>query len=209
MANELNGLRIAVLVESEFIPEEIRAYRERFSELGASVDFISRLWGNPSVTFVSDIVNNPADPPEKLSVTLDFGVVRVGDYAAVIMAANYCSVRLRYFDPPAGEIVKPEQARTAPAVRFFAEAMARKEIVKGALCHGLWILTPVPELLRGRYVICHEVVICDITNAGAVFVPAKTGVHVDEDLVTGRSKDEVFLFIDTITQKINSLRKSP
>jgi protease I len=86
--------------------------------------------------------------------------------------------------------------------------MDNKRIVKGALCHGLWILTPMPELLRGRQVICHEVVISDVTNAGGVFVPTPTGVHVDGDLVTGRSKDEVFLFIDTIAQQILSVAKA-
>jgi protease I len=208
MANKLKGLKIAVMVESEFIPEEIAAYQTRFPELGAKVDLISRLWGNPSAEFVSDIVDDPASPPTKLTVNLDFQNVAVEDYAAVIMAANYCSVRLRYFDPPSGESVKPEDARTAPAVSFFARAMANKKIVKGALCHGLWILTPRPELLKGRHVVCHEVVISDITNAGGVFVPAKTGVHVDRDLVTGRSKNEVLLFIDTIAQQISLASKA-
>lgn len=208
MANQLSGRKIAVMVESEFIPEEIRAYQTRFPELGAHVDFISRLWGNASLEFVSDVVNDPANPPKRLTVGLDFGSANVEDYAAVIMAANYCSVRLRQFEAPAGETVKPEYARSAPAVRFFAKAMDNKHIVKGALCHGLWILTPMPELLRGRQVICHEVVISDVTNAGGVFVPAPTGVHVDGDLVTGRSKDEVFLFIDTIAQQILSVAKA-
>ena len=90
-------------------------------------------------------------------------------------------------------------ARQAPAVRFFAEAMANPNIVKGALCHGLWILTPRPDLLSGRRVICHEVMIADVVNAGAIYVapapagaPATaeqpaSGVVVDRDLVTGNS----------------------
>ena len=47
----LEGKRIAVLVESEYIPEEILAYRQHFGGLGARVDEMSRLWGNPSLTF--------------------------------------------------------------------------------------------------------------------------------------------------------------
>jgi len=58
--------------------------------------------------------------------------------------------------------------QSALVVRFFAEAMQDKKIVKGLLCHGLWILTPNPKLLHGRKVICHSVVMPDILNCGGV-----------------------------------------
>ena len=80
-----------------------------------------------------------------------------------------------------------KQLRTPPAVRFFASAMMNRDIVKGALCHGLWILTPTPELLAGRKVICHTVVLADVHNAGGVFVPDPSHIVIDDDLVTGRS----------------------
>jgi hypothetical protein len=35
----LAGKKIAVLLESEFIPEEIEAYQQRFPEIGATVHF--------------------------------------------------------------------------------------------------------------------------------------------------------------------------
>jgi len=109
-------------------------------------------------------------------------------------------VRLRYFEPPQGCPISPEQARTAPAVKFFAQAIANPKIVKGAFCHGLWLLTPMPELLQGRKVICHEVILADITNAGAVYVPSASGIVVDGDLVTGRSSHDVDAFIDAIAK---------
>ena len=198
----LAGRKIAVLLESEYIPEEISAYIERFGELGAELHFLSRLWGNPELTFLSDAVNEPSRIARQFTVSRDLASVRPEEYDAIIMAANYTSVRLRQFDVPVGERPSPELARTAPAVEFFARAMADRRIIKGALCHGLWILTPRPELLKGRKVICHEVVLADIANTGATYVPAQTGVHVDEDLVTGRSKDEVYLFIDAIAQQL-------
>ena len=68
--------------------------------------------------------------------------------------------------------------------------MRSPTIVKGALCHGLWILTPLPELLHGRRVICHEVVQADVVNAGGVIQLSDTNVVVDGDLVTGHSKKE-------------------
>ena len=206
----LEGKKIAILVETEFIPEEIAAYQTRFPELGATVHIMSRLWGNQSVRFVSDVdrveeadrINRQETNLPTLEVNIDFQNVDVNEYAAIIMAANYTSVRLRYFQPPQGQPISPEQIRTAPAVQFFAKAMANPKIIKGLLCHGLWLLTPMPELLKGRRVICHEVVLADIVNAGAIYVPSPTNIVVDGDLVTGRSGGDVNAFIDAIAQQI-------
>jgi protease I len=197
----LAGKKIAVLVETEFIPEEIEAYQKRFAELGATVHLMSRLWGQESAHFVSD-VDAVGKPLQYLDVNIDFQKVDINDYAAVIMSANYTSVRLRYFQPPEGQPISPEQVRTAPAVQFFAKAMTNPKIIKGLLCHGLWLLTPMPELLKGRKVICHEVVLADIANAGAVYVASPTNIVVDGDLVTGRSGQDVHAFIDAIADLI-------
>jgi protease I len=179
----LEGKKIAVLVESEYIPEEILAYRQHFGRLGAQVDEMSRLWGNPSLTFQASKDTNSPGKLDTLEVTIDFDKVNVHDYAAVLMAANYTSVRLRFFETGSNP-------RVAPAVQFFARVMSNPAIVKGALCHGLWILTPVPELLRDRRVICHAVVLADVLNCGVNYDNAESGVVVDNDLVTGRSKHE-------------------
>ncbi len=197
----LEGKKIAVLVETEFIPEEIQAYQTRFREFGATVHLMSRLWGNESVRFVSD-VNTVGQSLQYLDVTIDFQNVDINEYAAVIMAANYTSVRLRYFQP-LQQFISPEQTRTAPGVQFFAQAMANPKIIKGLLCHGLWLLTPMPELLKGRRVICHEVVLADIANAGAIYVPSLSGIVIDGDMVTGRSGDDVYAFIEAIAQQIS------
>jgi deglycase len=106
-------------------------------------------------------------------------------------------------------VIRPEMARTAPAVKLFARAMKRPRIVKGALCHGLWILTPTPELLAGRRVICHENVLADVANSGAIFTTSADDIVVDGDLVTGRSGDQVVPFIDAIARQIVRLEQQP
>lgn len=204
LSKPLAGKKIAILVESQFIPAEIAGYKNQFGVLGAEVHLISRLWGQPQLTFVSD-VEDAGKHPETISVNIDLKDVKVDDYAAVLIAANYVGVRLRYFQPPEGEAIRPDQARTAPAVRFFSQAMLNPRIVKGALCHGLWILTPRPDLLAGRRVICHEVLLSDVVNAGGVYVPSATGVVVDGDLVTGRSAGDLDKYIETIACQIQHL----
>jgi len=212
MSAELNGKKIAVLVESQYIPEEIQVYQDRFGSYGAEVHIMSDLWNQKSQRFVSE-VETPDTIPKILDVTIDFKNVNLDDYAAVIMSANYTSVRLRYFQPPNDNSAKPlpitpDMTRLAPAVRFFARAMRNPKIIKGALCHGLWLLTPMPELLSGRRIICHEVVLADIANAGGIYTPDPANVVVDGDLVTGRSYHEAAALSDRIRDMITGKDRS-
>jgi len=212
-APRLDGLKIGVVVENKFIPEEIAAYNAGFQLLGADAEFISRLWyGNykpEKTTFYSDVDpldDQPWESPHKLEVTRDISTVRRAEFAAMIMAANYTSVRLRSADLPAnGAPFDPrEHVQAAPVVRFFADAMQDKRLVKGMLCHGLWILTPYPESLKGRKVICHSVIMADVLNCGAKIDITPDRVVVDDDLVTGFSKHEVLPFIAAIATQIVS-----
>ncbi|MBP2654827.1 MAG: ThiJ/PfpI protein [Firmicutes bacterium] len=199
--DKLQNKKVAILVESQYIPEEIAVYREKFNQYGMVVDFMSRLWGNAKMTFIST-VSEAGKTPETLDVSIDFDKVKLEDYAAVIMSANYTSVRLRHFEPPDKKPITADMVKTAPAVDFYARAMKSQRIIKGALCHGLWIITPNPELLRNRKVICNNVVLADIINAGGVFSDDPSGVVVDKDLVTGRTYHETALFVDKIVEQI-------
>lgn len=202
----LAGAKIGVLVDHKFIPEEISAYQTGFAMLGAEVEFLSRIWygdNRPqSVTFYSDVDpldSQPWESPHSIQVSRDISTVKSGDYAAIIMSANYTSVRLRWpstLEGPPCDLVK-----SAPVVAWFAEAMKNRTVIKGALCHGLWILTPNPELLKGRKVVCNPVVLADILNCKAEVV-LDPKVVVDGDLVTGYSKHEVIPFMNAITQQI-------
>src|SRR5512139_174214 len=187
----LRGARIAVLTESQFIPGELRIYQERFAAHGATVDLVSRLWGQPGLRFFSTVepdAEGNLPPVEFIDVGLDVDHVDLESYDAVIATANYTSVRLRYVDPPASAESAMSDARNAPAVRFFRRAMANKRIVKVAPCHALWLLTPSPDVLAGRKVTCNPVVLADVVNAGGVYVPPQPWqpeheqVVVDDDL---------------------------
>lgn len=192
----LEGKKVAVLTETEYIHSELEHYRVGFTALGAEVDFLSYLWGESSRTIVSD-VDGPGKPIYSMEITKDVKDYDPNDYDIVLMSANYCSVRLREI-PPMGSLGSIEELQTPPAVQFFKAAMENQRIVKGALCHGLWILTPCPEILTGRHVICHTVVLADIHNAGAIYVPDESHVVVDNDLVTARSAADIDRYFDTI-----------
>ncbi len=179
--------KIAVVVESQYIPREVRIYQQRFADFGATVELVSRLWGAPSQTFFStvEIEDGQPTPLEFVTATVDLEAVEPDEYAAIIVAANYPSVRLRWI----GDVVinsdnAVELARSAPAARFLRRAMGNPAIVKGLPCHALWLLTPSPETLAGRRVTCNQVVLSDVLNAGGVYTPTPPGTPLDQQIVT-------------------------
>lgn len=158
----LEGKKIALLLETEYIAEEVNYYHLFFSALGAQVDDLTYLWGESQRTLVSDVVQ-PGQMPETMVVTKDIADAKVEEYDIVLCAANYVACRLREI-PPMGSLGSVDQLTTPPAVQFMIQAMDDSRIVKGALCHALWILTPAPRRLKGRKVICHTVVLADVVN---------------------------------------------
>ena len=75
-------------------------------------------------------------------------------------------------------------------------AFADRSILKGIICHGLWLVAPAPELVRGRPVVSHNNLFGDVRNMGAIYTDQD--VVVDSDLVTGRSGPLCHLFASKI-----------
>jgi putative intracellular protease/amidase len=212
MANKpLSGKKIAILIEAQYIPIEIETYQERFAAYGATVELLSRLWGSPALRVYSTVEPGIVDAVQWIEATVELESVNPDEYAAVIIAANYTSVRLRWNEAAATSAEPAAAARAAPGPTFFRNAMRNRNIVKGAPCHGLWLLTPSPDVLAGRRVTCNPVVLADVVNAGALFVPAPSPdgwdrhIVVDDDLVTStsaHSEEVVGLFVDAVKDAI-------
>jgi len=207
--NRLAGKKIAVVVESQYIPGEIKMYRERFTNYGASVELVSRLWGQPSQRFYSTVEPGVCDALEWLEVTHDFDQVDLDGYAAVVVAANYVFLRLCWSErDDVNADNTAEVARSVPAARFFRRAMENPKIIKGAPCHALGLLRASPETLAGRKVIYNKVMLAQLGDSGAVYTPCPPGtpedkqVVVDRDLVTNNSWHATAELVDRITDLI-------
>ncbi|MEU5305842.1 DJ-1/PfpI family protein [Streptomyces noursei] len=180
----LSGTRIAVLMESDFYEPEIFYYRHRFAEEGAGVDFLTRLWGQSELTFTGHEYRAP--------FTVDRGLegltaTELREYAAVIVPSGMVADRLRYTE---------DVERLAPATDLLRRAFAEPGVVKGIICHGLWLASAVPQTVRGRKVVCHNNLVGDVRNMGAAYVDQD--VVVDGDLVTGRTGEHHHLFARTL-----------
>ena len=109
------------------------------------------------------------------------------EFSAVIVPSGIVADRLRYTEDP---------TKLPPATEFLMRAFAEPDILKGIICHGMWLLAPAPELVRGRRVVVHNNLLGDAKNMGAIYVDED--VVVDGDLVTGRTGGQCNAFARTI-----------
>ena len=176
----LQGKKIAVLIEGDFYEKEIFYYEHRFPEEGAELHFLSRLWGQPSLTFLGHEYQAPFYCDKSFEGMSD---AELRSYAAIIVPSGMVSDRLRYTD---------DVRKLPPATEFLKRAFAEPGILKGIICHGMWLVSPVPELVRGRKVVVHNNLYGDAVNMGAIYTDQD--VVVDGDLVTGRTGGHCHLF---------------
>jgi protease I len=162
----LTNRKIAILIESDFFENEIFYYQLRFAEEGADVHFLSRLWGNPGITYTGHEFRAPLYCHESFENITD---AELDSFDAVIVPSGIVADRLRYTE---------DLQRIPPATEFLKRAFANKNILKGIICHGLWLTAPATELVRGRRLTCHNNLHGDAIAYGAKFV--------DEDLVIRR-----------------------
>jgi protease I len=184
------GKKVAVLIEGDYYEKEIFYYEHRFPEAGVELHFLSRLWNQPSLTFTGHEWKVPFECRESFENMSD---EQLRSYAAVIVPSGIVSDRLRYTD---------DVNKVAPAVTFLQRAFAEKSIVKGIICHGMWLVAPVPELVRGRRVVVHNNLIGDARAYGAIYTDQD--VVVDGDLVTGRTGGHCHMFAAKIIEMIGA-----
>lgn len=165
--------KVGVLFESDFYEAEIFYYQHRFAEEGIELHFLTRLWGNPSITFHGHEWKVPMECSETFDGMSD---EELRTYGAIIVPSGIVADRLRYTE---------DVAKVPPATRFLARAFAEPSIVKGIICHGLWLCAPMPELIRGRRLTVHNNLIGDARAYGAIYVDQD--LVVDGDLVTART----------------------
>jgi len=180
--------KVAILIESDFYENEIFYYQFRFPEDNIEAHFLTRLWGQPQITFLGHEHKAPFVCNKSFEGISD---ADLAGYAAVIVPAGMVADRLRYTE---------DVAKVPPATEFLKRAFQNKNIIKGIICHGLWLAAPAPELMRGRKVVVHNNLLGDARNMGAIYV--NEDVVVDGDLVTGRSGGHCHLFAKKIIELI-------
>jgi protease I len=174
----LEGKKIGILIEGDYYEPEIWYYKHRFAEEGVDLHFLTRMWGQPSHVMTAGFKGHeykiPFDGTVESFEDMDDAMLK--SYAAILVPAGMVADRLRYTE---------DINKLPPAVEFLKRAFAEKSILKGIICHGMWLVAPAPELVRGRKAVVHNNLLGDAKNMGIVYVDAD--VVVDGDLVTART----------------------
>ena len=188
---KLDGRKIAVLIESDFYEKEIFYYEHRFPEEGAELHFLSRLWGQRSIVFTGHEYKAPFECHESVE---DIDDAELATYSVVIVPSGMVADRLRYTE---------DVRRLPPATEFVRRAFARKDLLKGIICHGLWLVAPVPDLVRGRRLVVHNNLLGDARNMNAIYTDQD--VVTDDDLITARTGAHCHLFARAIIDRLAEL----
>lgn len=177
---KLKEKKIGILFESDFYENEIFYYQHRFPEDNIEIHFLTRLWGQNSITFYGHEYKVPISCSESFENISDD---ELNSYSAIIVPSGMVSDRLRYTE---------DINKIPPATEFLKRAFAHKNIIKGIICHGLWLVAPATELVKGRKLVCHNNLIGDAKAYGALYTDQD--VVVDDDLVTARTGGHCHLF---------------
>jgi len=183
-------MKIGVLLEADYYEKEIFYYEHRFPEDGFDLHFLSRLWGQTVLTFIGHEWKVPFEVRESFENMSD---EELRSYSAIIVPSGIVADRLRYTE---------DVNKIPPATEFLKRVFAEKQIIKGIICHGMWLVAPATELVRGRRVVVHNNLIGDAKAYGAIYVDQD--VVVDGDLVTGRTGAHCHLFARKIIDMLSA-----
>lgn len=178
--------KVGVLIESDFYEPEIDYYSYCFKDAGLEVHFLSRLWGNAELTFKGH------EERRLFKCKESFEQVDLKEYAAIIIPAGMVADRLRYTD---------DISKLPPACEFLEKCFADKQIIKGIICHGAWLMAPIAHLVRGRKMVVHNNLLGDAKLMGIDYV--NEDVVVDRDLVSARTGGDHVQFAQRIIALIH------
>ncbi len=170
---ELNGKKVAILIEDLFNIYEFWYPYYRLLEAGAEVVVVGsgrkdQFTGKPATDVKADVA------ADKVSAADFDGVVIPGGYA-------------------------PDMMRRHPAmVNLVADAVSSGKMV-AAICHAGWMLCSAGAV-KGRKVTSFFAIKDDLINAGADWVDE--AVVVDNNLITSRTPDDLPVFLPAIIKAL-------
>ena len=182
---------VVVLIESDYYEHEIWYYHFRFAESGVKVRFVSRLWGQEHITFTGHEYKAPLECRDSFENITD---AELDTIAAVIVPSGIVSDRLRYTE---------DLSQMPPACEFLRRAFLRPHVIKGIICHGLWLTAPIREVIKGRRLTCHNNLHGDALAYGAEFVDQD--VVEDGDLITARTGGHAHLLARAILNRMDAV----
>jgi len=181
MADELKGLRVAILVADGFEQVELTEPKKALEKAGARTSIVS-----PAHREVQGW--NHDDKADKFPVDEPLNHARSDDYDALLLP---------------GGVRNPDQLRTMVRAAEFVRGFAAAGKPIAAICHAPWTLIEA-ELVKGKTITSWPSLKTDLRNAGAEWVDRE--VVVDKGLVSSRKPDDIPAFNDKMIQQFAHAR---
>lgn len=173
----LQGKKVAILVENGFEQVELTSPKQALEEAGAQTQIISpqhdqvkawqhTQWGD---TFPVDV------PIENANAS---------DYDALVLP---------------GGVMNPDKLRMNKQAVQFVRAFFEQKKPVASICHGPWTLIEA-NVVRGRRLTSYPSLQTDLKNAGAMWVDQE--VVVDQGLVTSRNPDDLPAFNRKLIEEV-------
>jgi protease I len=168
MAGQLEGFRVAALVDDRFEQVELTGPKQALEKEGAKVDIVSR---HKELTGMKH-----HDVGDKFKADVELSKARPDDYDALLLP---------------GGVANGDSLRIVPEAQHFGKQIARENKPIAVICHGGWILIS-SSLVSGRTVTSWPTLQDDYRNAGAHWIDQE--VVVDGNWVSSRKPDDIPAF---------------
>ena len=169
MANDLNGLKVAILATDGFEQSELTVPRDALQAAGVQTQVVSLKTG--SIRGVKHMESG-----ESVDVDATLESTSAGSFDALVLP---------------GGVMNPDTLRTKPEAVAFVKAFFDAGKPVAAICHGPWTVLE-SGAVRGRRLTSWPSLKTDIKNAGGEWVDEE--VVVDGNLVTSRNPDDLPAF---------------
>ena len=168
MTRELDGVRVAIVLDTNFEQSEMTEPRKAFEDAGARCVLIS---AQKEVTGVKH-----DEKKETFKVDESLENARPEDYDALLIPGGALNADTLRVNPKAQEFVKTFESEQKPMA---------------VICHGPWLLVSA-GVAKGRRLTSYHTIQDDLRNAGAMWEDRE--VIVDGNLVTSRQPTDLPAF---------------
>jgi protease I len=177
MANELNGMRIAILATDGFEQAELLEPQSQLKAAGATVDVIA-----PHDGEIQGMEHDKKGQMVRVDLTLD--QANPEDYNCLVLP---------------GGVVNADALRTVREAIDFVEHFNETGELVAVVCHGAWALIEA-DMVRGRTMTSWPSLKTDLRNAGATWVDQE--VVNDGALISSRKPSDLPAFCREIIETL-------
>jgi protease I len=175
--HNLNGKKVAILVEDGFEQIEMTSPKEALEKAGAKTHIVS-----PKRDKVKGWEHTEWGDEFPVDVMVD--QANANDYDALLLP---------------GGVMNPDKLRSNKKAVQFVRSFFDQGKPVAAICHGPWVLVEA-DVVNGRKVTSYNSIQTDLKNAGAQWVDQE--VVVDQGLVTSRKPDDLPAFNRKMVEEI-------